>query len=39
MKMLQDICGSNFLKEIGKMKYGMEKKWDEEGMIKGAMGG
>jgi hypothetical protein len=26
MKMHQEICGSDFLKEIGKRKYGVEKR-------------
>jgi hypothetical protein len=35
MKMHQEICGLDFLKEIGKGKYGVEKRWDEEGMKEG----
>jgi hypothetical protein len=30
-------CGSDFLKEIGKGKYGVEKKRDEEGVKEGVV--
>jgi hypothetical protein len=38
MKMHQEISGSNFLKEIGKRKHGVEKKWNEEGVKERVMG-
>jgi hypothetical protein len=38
MKMLQEIYGSYFLKEIGKKEFGVAKKWDEEGVEEGVVG-
>ncbi len=38
MKMLQEIRGLDFLKEIGKREFGVVKRWDEEGVKEGVVG-